>query len=103
MRKNFRERLKQSKPVLLPGAFNALSARLIEDAGFEGVYASGAGIVNNYLGYADLGIQTMNDILNNVKEIVRAIDIPVIADIDTGFGNVLNVARTIREFERVGV
>src|SRR5690625_2014425 len=76
---------------------------MIQDAGFECVYASGAGIVNNYLGYADMGIQTMHDILNVVREIVRAVNIPVISDIDTGFGNVLNVARTIREFESVGV
>lgn len=102
IRKQFKKRLQEPDPILAPGAFSALSARLIEEAGFECVYVTGAGIANNFLGWADMGLQTMHDVLNTVREIVNVVTIPVIVDVDTGFGGVVNVYRTVREFERVG-
>ncbi|MBX5490930.1 MAG: oxaloacetate decarboxylase [Chloroflexi bacterium] len=89
--------------LLVPGAFDALAARLIEAAGFRVVYATGAGIANAYLGWADVGLTTMTEVRDAVWHIVDATSLPVIADIDTGFGNAVNVARAVREFERIGV
>ncbi|HLI27571.1 MAG TPA: oxaloacetate decarboxylase [Chloroflexota bacterium] len=89
--------------LVVPGAFDALAARLIEAAGFRAVYATGAGIANAYLGWADVGLTTMTEVRDAVWRIVDATALPVLADIDTGFGNAVNVARTVREFERIGV
>lgn len=88
--------------LIVPGAVDALNARLVEEAGFEAVYATGAGIANALLGLPDLGLATMTEILGQVRHMVAAVDIPVISDIDTGYGNPLNVFRTVREFERAG-
>jgi 2-methylisocitrate lyase-like PEP mutase family enzyme len=89
--------------LVVPGAFDALAARLIEAAGFRAVYATGAGIANAYLGWADVGLTTMTEVRDAVWHIVDATSLPVIADIDTGFGNAVNVTRTVRAFERIGV
>lgn len=89
--------------LVVPGAVDALNARLVEETGFEAVYATGAGIANAKLGLPDLGLATMTEILDQVRSMVAAVDIPVIADIDTGYGNPLNVFRTVREFGRAGV
>jgi methylisocitrate lyase len=89
--------------VLLPGAADALSARLIEEAGFSAVYATGSGIANALLGLPDLGLTTMTEILEQVRRMADAVDIPLVADVDTGYGNPLNTMRTVREFERAGV
>jgi 2-methylisocitrate lyase-like PEP mutase family enzyme len=89
--------------LVAPGAVDALSARLVEQAGFPAVYATGAGIVNSQFAVPDLGLATMTEILQQVQRMVQATELPVIADIDTGFGNPVNVYRTVQEFDRAGV
>ncbi|MGD9796630.1 MAG: oxaloacetate decarboxylase [Acidimicrobiia bacterium] len=95
--------LASSAPVLAPGAANALGARIVADCGFDVVYVSGAGIANWSLGVPDLGLTTMHDVVTEVARICDAVDLPVVADADAGYGNALNVRRTVREFERAGV
>jgi 2-methylisocitrate lyase-like PEP mutase family enzyme len=95
--------LATSSPVIAPGAANALSARIVADCGFAVVYVSGAGIANWSLGVPDLGLTSMSEVVAHVAHICSAVDVPVIADADTGYGNALNVTRTVREFERAGV
>ena len=89
--------------VVAPGVFDALSARLAQLAGFPAVHMTGLGVEASQLGAPDLGLMTMTEIAQHAARIAAAIDIPVMADIDTGFGGVLNVQRTIREMERAGV
>ena len=79
------------------------SAILIEQAGFKGIYISGAGVASNFVGYPDIGLTTMSDVLENARNIVNVTNIPVICDADTGFGNAINMIRTVREFESAGV
>ena len=88
--------------VLLPGAANALTARVIEDAGFSALYVTGAGIANTYLGMPDIGLTTATEIADHVWRIRDAVSIPLIVDADTGYGNALNVQRTVRLLERAG-
>jgi 2-methylisocitrate lyase-like PEP mutase family enzyme len=90
-------------PVVAPGAFNALFARLIVEAGFPAVYLSGAGVANSLLGRPDLGITTMDEMVMVAERVCDVVDVPVIADGDTGFGGVHNVARTVAGYERAGV
>ncbi len=90
-------------PVVAPGAFNALFARLIEEAGFDSVYLSGAGVANALLGQPDLGLVTMSEMVMVAERICEVVDVPVIADGDTGYGGVHNVARTVAAYERAGV
>jgi 2-methylisocitrate lyase-like PEP mutase family enzyme len=90
-------------PVIAPGAPNALTARIVVDAGFPCVYVSGAGIANWSLGVPDLGLTTRVEVVQEVARICEAVDVPVIADADTGYGNALAVRRTVHEFERAGV
>ncbi|SFZ86806.1 Phosphoenolpyruvate phosphomutase [Devosia enhydra] len=99
--KAFRARL-GGGPVLLPGAANALAARIIEDMGFEAIYLSGAGLTNTYLGMPDLGFVSLPEIAQHVATIRDATNLPIIVDADTGFGNALNVRHTIRTLERAG-
>ena len=101
-RKKMRELLIRNHLLLAPGAFDGLSARLVEEAGFEAVYLSG-GAVARSTGVPDLGLMTMSEVIERARQIVSAVKIPVIADADTGYGNALNVVRTVREFERTGV
>ena len=89
--------------LVLPGAADALTARLVEDVGFPAVYATGAGIANALLGLPDLGLATMTEIVEQARRIAGAVEIPVVVDADTGYGNALNVHRTVRELERAGV
>jgi 2-methylisocitrate lyase-like PEP mutase family enzyme len=89
--------------VVAPGTFNALFAKLIVEAGFPAVYLSGAGVANTLLGRPDLGIVTMNEMLMVAEHVCAAVDVPVIADGDTGYGGVHNVARTVAAYERAGV
>jgi methylisocitrate lyase len=97
-------RLLQTEDVVLaPGCFNALSATLVEQAGFKAIYVSGAALAGSYLGYPDMGLATMSEVLDNVRNICQVTTLPVICDADTGFGNALNMSRTIREFEVAGV
>jgi len=98
-----RSLLGSGRAILAPGAFNPVSAILIEQAGFEAIYISGAGVAVNNLGYPDIGLTTMSEILETARNVVSVTSLPVVCDIDTGFGNALNVTRTIREFEGAGV
>jgi len=88
--------------VIAPGAYDCITAKLIEQAGFSAVYMTGAGTAAT-LGYPDFGLVTMSEMVGNAGRIATAVEVPVIADADTGYGNELNVFRTVREFERSGV
>jgi 2-methylisocitrate lyase-like PEP mutase family enzyme len=92
-----------AEPLVLVGCADALTARIAAEAGFEAVYATGAGIANSQLAVPDIGLLTATEMLTQVARIVAAVDVPVIADIDTGYGNALNAARAMREFVRAGV
>jgi len=98
-----RELLTSGKASLVPGAADALTARLIERAGFSSVYVTGAGVANAQLGVPDVGLTTMDDVLRVARAAVSAVALPVIADVDTGYGNAINVMRTVHEFEAAGV
>src|SRR2546421_9204176 len=97
------ELLRGSEPVLAPGAYDALSARLIEQAGFPAVYMTGFGSSASLLGRPDVGLLTMPELVDNARRIVAAVGVPVIADADTGYGNPLNVIGAVQEYERAGV
>jgi 2-methylisocitrate lyase-like PEP mutase family enzyme len=88
--------------LIAPGAYDGLTARLVELGGFEVVYATGAGISNSQLAVADVGLITMNEMLDQVRKMTGAVKIPVICDIDTGYGNAVNLYRTVQEFIRSG-
>jgi 2-methylisocitrate lyase-like PEP mutase family enzyme len=97
------KQLLQRKTLLVaPGCFNGLSARLVEEAGFEAAYLSG-GAVARSMGIPDIGLVTMSESIERAVEVVSAIKIPIIADADTGYGNAVNLVRSVREFERAGV
>lgn len=98
-----RARLGEPRILVAPGAADALTARVIEEAGFEAVYATGAGIANALLGVPDVGLTTMTEIVAQAGRMADAVGVPVIADADTGFGGPHNVVRTVRELERAGV
>ena len=91
------------EPLVLPGCYDALGARLIEQAGFEGVYMTGFGTTASLLGRPDVGLLGMSEMVDNARRIVGAVDLPVLADADTGYGNQINVIRTVQEYERAGV
>ena len=97
-----RQLLRSSELVVAPGGYDAISARLIEAAGFPAVYMSGAA-VSASLGYPDYGLVTMSEMVERAGVIARSVSVPVISDADTGYGNELNVTRTVREFEARGV
>ena len=101
-RRALRRGLEQGKLVVAPGVYDGLSADIAEAAGFGAVYASGGAIARS-TGVPDIGLMTMSEVLDRTRQIVDAVACPVIADIDTGYGGNLNVARTVREFERIGV
>jgi 2-methylisocitrate lyase-like PEP mutase family enzyme len=88
--------------LIVPGAGNALTARIIEDTGFEAIYVTGAGIANTYLGAPDIGLVTLTELAYTTSAISEITDKPLIVDIDTGFGNALNAQRTMRVIERAG-
>ena len=90
-------------PVLAPGAYDALSARLVEAAGFDTVYMTGFGTAAGLLGRPDVGLLGLAEMVDNARRIVAAVDVPVVADADTGYGNAINVIRTVQEYERAGV
>ena len=98
----FRKMLEARQATLLPGAANALAARAIEDAGFDAIYITGAGIANTFLGMPDIGLTTLTEVAAHVAAIRDAVALPLVVDGDTGFGNALNMARTIRVLERSG-
>ena len=94
--------LAAKRAVILPGTPNALFARVIEDLGFEGVYVTGAGIANMSLGVPDIGLVTLSELVEHVAAICDGVTVPVLADADTGFGNPVNMTRTVRMLERAG-
>src|SRR5690242_18526794 len=100
--RGFRDLLKQDQMVVAPGAYDCITAKLIEQAGFSAVYMTGAGTAAT-LGYPDFGLVTMSEMVGNAGRIANAVELPVIADADTGYGNELNVFRTVRAFEKSGV
>ncbi|MHB1159916.1 MAG: isocitrate lyase/PEP mutase family protein [Chloroflexota bacterium] len=102
-RRRFRELLRRPGPIVAPGVYDCLTAMLVEQAGFEAVNITGAGVVASVLGLPDVGLITMSEVLAQSKNITRSIKIPVVADCDTGYGNALNAMRTIQEFEAAGV
>lgn len=97
-----RDLLQPGRGTLIAGAFNALSARLVQASGIEVVYLSGAGVANAYLGAPDLGLLTATEMVNHISVCCDTVQLPVIADADTGFGNALNLVRTVRAFESAG-
>ncbi len=101
--RGLRELLERAEPVLAPGAYDALSARLVEQAGFPAVYMTGFGVTASLIGRPDVGLLSMNEMVGAARRIVSAVDVPVIADADTGYGNAVNVIRTVREYEAAGV
>ena len=98
-----RRLLARPEPLVLPGTADALTARIAVSVGFEAVYATGAGLANSMLGRPDVGLTTMTEAADAVARICDVVDVPVVADIDTGFGNAINAQRTVRAFERAGV
>src|SRR3984893_6734227 len=98
-----RQMLKEPGIIVAPGAYDGFSARLIEAAGFRCVYMTGAGTAASHLGQPDLGLATLTEMANHAGHLASCVSLPVIADADTGYGNVLNVVRTVREYERAGV
>jgi methylisocitrate lyase len=101
-RRIFRERLSTGELLRFPGAFNPLSARLIEQKGFDGVYISGA-VLSADLGLPDIGLTTLTEVAGRAKQIARMTELPALVDADTGFGEPMNVARTIQELEDAGL
>jgi carboxyvinyl-carboxyphosphonate phosphorylmutase len=95
--------LAESEPIVAPGAFDCLSARLIEAEGFHAVYMTGFGTAASYLGQPDVGLLGMSEMVDQARRIVQAVRVPVIADADTGYGNPINVIRTVRAYEDAGV
>ena len=100
--RRLRRQLVTGAGLLLPGAANALAARVIEDAGFPAVYVTGAGIANTYLGVPDMGLVSVTEVADHIRAIRDVVALPLLVDGDTGFGNALNMGRTIRLFERAG-
>lgn len=102
-KRRLRELLAGEEPVLAPGAFDALSARIVEATGFAAVYMTGFGSSAALLGRPDVGLLTQTEMVGNARRIVEAVRIPVIADADTGYGNPINVIRTVHAYEQAGV
>ena len=97
-----KKRLEQPDVLLAPGVYDALSALVAEQAGFEALYLSGASIAYTLLGRSDVGLTTVSEVINTLANITDRVKIPVIVDADTGFGNALNTQRTVRDLERAG-
>lgn len=103
MREKFNELLEKKEIIIAPGCYDALSAKIIDNAGFECAYMTGFGTSAGLLGKPDVGLLSMEEMISNATRIVNAINIPLIADADTGYGNPLNVIRTVKEYEKSGV
>jgi 2-methylisocitrate lyase-like PEP mutase family enzyme len=101
-RQTLKQLLKRNQLLVAPGCFDGLSARLVQEAGFETAYLSG-GAVARSMGIPDIGLVTMSESIERAVQVVSAINIPIIADADTGYGNAVNLVRSVREFERAGV
>ncbi|HEY6610096.1 MAG TPA: methylisocitrate lyase [Pseudomonas sp.] len=99
----FRDAVASESPLQIAGAITAYAARMAEATGFKALYISGGGVAANSLGIPDLGISTMEDVLIDARRITDATTLPLLVDIDTGWGGAFNIARTIRSFEKAGV
>ena len=102
MRKNLKTIAERREAVIVPGVPNALFAKVVEQVGFKAVYVTGAGIANMHLGVPDIGLVTLTELVEITSLIADAVSIPVIVDADTGFGNPINVVRTVKLLERAG-
>ena len=102
-RKKLRSMLQGDKIIVAPGVYDAIGAKLVERVGFEAVYITGFGVSASLIGQPDLGLITLTELATHAKNIDSAVTLPVIADAESGFGNALNVARAIREYEKAGV
>lgn len=102
-RKKFQKLMASQRMIVAPGAPDALTARIIEEAGFDVCYMGGNGAVAQMLGVPDIGLATFSEMIEHVRNIANAIDIPLICDADTGYGNVNNVVRAVRAYEQAGV
>src|SRR3546814_4284092 len=100
--RKLRELIATAAPVVAPGAYDGLSARLVEQAGFPAVYITGGGMARS-MGIPDLGLMSLTEIVGRLESIVDAVDIPVIGDADTGHGNALNAQHAMRAFESAGI
>jgi len=101
-RKQLRSLVEARQGIIVPGAFNALSAKVIADLGFQAIYVTGAGVTNMWFGMPDQGFMGLHEIADHTARIRDAVDVPLIVDADTGFGNALNVRHTVRVLERAG-
>ena len=101
-KKGFRGAVREEHPLQVAGAINAYTARMAEATGFRALYLSGGGVAANSLGMPDLGISTMDDVLTDVRRITDATSLPLLVDIDTGWGGAFNIARTIRSMMKAG-
>ena len=101
--KKFRDAIKNSSPLIIPGAINAYSAKLAEKANHKAIYLSGSGVAAASYGLPDLGVTSLEDVLIDAKRITDATNLPLLVDIDTGWGGAFNISRTIRELSRAGV
>ena len=95
--------IERKEILVAPGAYDAMSAKLIEAVGFDAAYMSGFGVAAGSLGFPDIGLLSMTEMVENARRMARAINIPLIADADTGYGNHLNMLRTMEEYERAGL
>ncbi len=101
-RKKLKELVAAKRGVIVPGAFNALSAKVVADLGFEAIYITGAGVTNMWFGMPDQGFMGLAEIADHTARIRDAVEVPLLVDADTGFGNALNVYHTVRTLERAG-
>jgi 2-methylisocitrate lyase-like PEP mutase family enzyme len=101
-RKQLRSLVEARSGLIVPGAFNALSAKVIADLGFKAIYVTGAGVTNMWFGMPDQGFMGLHEIADHTARIRDAVDVPLLVDADTGFGNALNVRHTVRVLERAG-
>lgn len=102
-RRRLRSLLDRPGPIVAPGVYDGLTARLVEAGGFDATIVTGAGVAASILGVPDLGLVSMTEALTQTRNIVNSVSIPVVADCDTGYGSPINVCRTVREFESAGV
>lgn len=101
-RRAFRERVEHREILVAPGAYDALTARLVEKAGFNALYLSGAGVSYSTLGQPDVGLVSFGEMVEALRRVAQSVHVPVIADADNGYGNALNVRRTVQAYEQVG-
>src|SRR5690625_7981920 len=98
----FRKALAEEQPLQIMGTINAYAAMMAEQVGYKAIYLSGGGVANASYGLPDLGMTSLNDVLEDVRRITAATDVPLLVDIDTGWGGAFNIARTIKEMIRAG-